>query len=303
MVETKTGTCMKTSESETVAESDAIRSNIEQTRESMDNTLEQIGERMKPRHLLDDFLDIFRSRPGRGEQLKEKPGHALSSAGDTASRLGTRMVYFVREHPIPVILIGTGIAWALIERNRGNGRHAHNGGGEEQAGWEESEIYGAPEGASEDYVGKPASGMAESKAEQFKEKGRQLGKRVSEGAHVASQKAGQITARVAESARRGYQASRAKFVEASDAHPLTVGVGFLAAGILAGLALPHSRPEDRLVGPASDRIKARAKAEGENLLQKGKHVASAAAEAAKETAAKEGFPTSQTSPDSGSQAC
>lgn len=297
---------MKTSENETVAESDAIRSNIEQTRESMDNTLEQIGERMKPRHLLDDFLDFFRSRPGKGEQLKEKAGHAMHSAGDAAGRLGTRVVHFVQDHPIPVILIGTGIAWAWFERNRGNG-HSHHGGSEEQssteeqAGWEEGETYGAPEGASEDYIGHPASGQLAAKGEQLKEKGRQLGKRVSEGAQAASQKASQITSRVAEGAKRGYQAGRAKFVEASDAHPLTMGVGFLAAGILAGLALPHSRPEDRLVGPASDRIKSRAKAEGENLLEKGKHVASAAAEAAKDTAAKEGLTTSQTSPESGSQ--
>jgi len=45
------------------APSDEIRSHIRGTRRDMDQTLDQLGERLHPRHLLDDVLDLFRNTP------------------------------------------------------------------------------------------------------------------------------------------------------------------------------------------------------------------------------------------------
>ena len=48
------------------ASSDEIRSDIRGTRRDLDQTLDQLGERLHPRHLLDDVLDLFRNTPEGG---------------------------------------------------------------------------------------------------------------------------------------------------------------------------------------------------------------------------------------------
>src|SRR5688572_7231115 len=117
-------------------ESEVIRSDIEQTRESMDRTLDKIGERITPRHLLDQFLDFFRSH--NGGAAAETAGSVLTSVGKNAGRAANGIVSVVREHPVPTILIGAGITWAVIESRRrhsnGNG-HTYEG---EEKHWDET---------------------------------------------------------------------------------------------------------------------------------------------------------------------
>lgn len=80
--------------------SDAILRDIERTRGAMDNTLEELGDRMHPRQLLDDAMDLFRSDSAAGKKFRRN-----------AKRWGGRAVDEVRDNPIPALLIGAGIAW------------------------------------------------------------------------------------------------------------------------------------------------------------------------------------------------
>jgi hypothetical protein len=261
----------------------------------MENTLEEIGERMQPRHLLDDVLDFFRSRSGGGEKWKDATGRAARSAGAVASRLGHGVVETVRQHPIPTLLIGAGIVWACYEHSHGTKRRFSNGNSsdsnetEEQAGWSEGSVAAGAQSVEGNKSKHKLRSKIAATGEQLKETGQRAGQRVSESARFVGQKASQMAERVAKGAKRGYEAGRARFVEASDAYPLAVGVGFLAAGVLMGLSLPHTHPEDRLAGEASDRLKSRARAKGKDLVERGQRVVSAAAQAAKETAEKEGL--------------
>jgi hypothetical protein len=120
------------------------------------------------------------------------------------------------------------------------------------------------------------------KTQRLKEQTQKMGQRISEGARA-----------VGRTAQRGYTASRTKFVEASDEYPIAMGVGFLAAGVLLGLTLPHSRKEDQWIGRTADRTKQQAKLRAQDLIERGKHVASAATaaatQAAKETAQQQGL--------------
>jgi hypothetical protein len=51
------------------ASSEAIRSDIKGTRREMDETLDELGERLHPRHLLDDVIDLFSSaHPAAGNR-------------------------------------------------------------------------------------------------------------------------------------------------------------------------------------------------------------------------------------------
>jgi hypothetical protein len=217
------------------------------------------------------------------------------------------MAKVVRRHPVPSLLIGAGITWAVVEnrrRHRGNGHESSYGKsayGEpiEETEWGEAEEFAGSEvesipnvsiGAEEkkSSVGEKISNAGSTVAKTMKEKTQRLkettqkvGQRISEGARA-----------VGRSAQRGYTTSRTKFVEASDEYPIAVGVGFLAAGVLLGLALPHSRKEDQWMGRAADRTKQQAKqriqSTAQDFLERGKQVASAATsaatQAAKETA-------------------
>ncbi len=89
------------------AHSDVIRKDIAHTRSEMDETIDELGERLQPRQLLDEALDWWQStRPRRGGDGRRAMG-SLQSIGKAALQQ-------VREHPVPSLLIGAGIAWLLF---------------------------------------------------------------------------------------------------------------------------------------------------------------------------------------------
>ena len=69
-----------------------IEREIAQTRHDMDETLNEIGERLHPRHLLDQMLDLFRSDEGRGKR------HEYA---ESARRTGKQVVREMKKHPVP----------------------------------------------------------------------------------------------------------------------------------------------------------------------------------------------------------
>jgi ElaB/YqjD/DUF883 family membrane-anchored ribosome-binding protein len=90
------------------ADSRQIREHIEHTRREMDETLEEIGERLHPKHLLDYALDYVRSTSARA--TAEDAGTRIRSAADQMSRK-------VKDHPVPAALITSGLLWWLFERD------------------------------------------------------------------------------------------------------------------------------------------------------------------------------------------
>ena len=123
--------------------SDRIRNDIRETRGEMDETVDALADRLKPRHLLDDVLDYFTGRSG-GEtretrektgsaDLRGAAGSAASSAasftaekgGDLARTVGSTLYKSVRRHPLPAALIGAGAAWMLFENDNDKVLEAH----------------------------------------------------------------------------------------------------------------------------------------------------------------------------------
>jgi gas vesicle protein len=67
-------------------------------------------------------------------------------------------------------------------------------------------------------------------------------------------------------------------------NPIGLALGGVAAGFLAGLALPSSRVEDEKLGAMSSQVKETAAETAQEALERGKEVASEAVEGAKEGA-------------------
>jgi hypothetical protein len=238
---------------------DAIRARIANTRTEMDRTLDELGERLDPRNLVDDVIDFFRSEaPSRQEARR-----ALGSAG-------RRLATTVRSHPIPSLLVGAGLGWLLLEQGAGAAAldedDRSDGVGEKLAG-------------VADAIGDKTSKTLHSAtgaAREVGERARATGERVAGAARRGA-------AGARESLRHGYDQARQRAVEALDDYPLGAAAGALACGILAGLVIPPTRLEDRVLGEAADAAKRRMRSRGEKIIEKGTQaVASAMAVASEE---------------------
>ncbi|QDV43863.1 hypothetical protein Enr13x_37230 [Stieleria neptunia] len=90
-------------------DSGEIKRRIDQTRGAMDETLDELGERLNPRNLLDDVISIFRS-----PQTRDTAKRASDAASDFASNLSRQ----VSENPIGATLVGAGLAWLALGSRR-----------------------------------------------------------------------------------------------------------------------------------------------------------------------------------------
>ena len=86
-----------------------------------------------------------------------------------------------------------------------------------------------------------------------------------------------------------YDETAERLQQAHEDYPLALGLGVLALGALAGLAIPRTRREDEWMGEASDHVKQQTWEAGEDLVEQGKQVAGAAAETAQHSAEEHGL--------------
>lgn len=91
-----------------------IKQDIRRTRGAMDETLDELGERLNPRNLLDDVIDVFRSPSSR---------RSAKRAGDAASDFAGNLGRQVRDNPIGSTLVGAGLAWLAFGGSESGRRH------------------------------------------------------------------------------------------------------------------------------------------------------------------------------------
>lgn len=71
------------------------------------------------------------------------------------------------------------------------------------------------------------------------------------------------------------------FNDTLDDYPLAIGAAFFTLGLIGGLAVPSTKPENRLMGPTRDRLMNQAQTVGSQLLDKGEEIAERAVESVK----------------------
>ena len=265
-----------------------IQRDIDRTRAEMGNTLDTIREKLSPGQLIDEALAYLK---------RNAPGQFANNLGET-----------VKQNPVPVSLIGIGIAWLMMARSRDpypssswttDGRtHSKLGEAASSATAKAGQvIQGVRERAGE------ASGRIGEMAHSAQERVGETRERIGEMAHSAQERVGEARERIGEmahSARHqvGEAANRIRYqtVRAKDTYnylrteqPLILGVLGFALGAALGAGIPSTRQEDELMGEMRDEYVHRAKEMGEEQLEKVKQVAVAAGEAAKEQAGKEGL--------------
>jgi ElaB/YqjD/DUF883 family membrane-anchored ribosome-binding protein len=301
-------------------QADALRSDIDVTRQRMDDTIDSLGERLQPRHLLDEVAGWFRGETAEGDsrlnQLRDKVSRGANQAAQS-------VVETVKANPVPALLIGAGVAWMIYESTRDkaprrSGRDYRDGqrdfdpdlyydrpleyppeyGAGESGDNGESKLGQLKEKASEltDDLKEKAADVAGTVKEKVSELGQQTREKFSnvkdragEKLQAAKQRAAQLGAQVKDKAGVAYARTRERVVTTADQHPLETGLACLAAGLVAGLLLPTPARVDRVAGPTASRLRQRARQAGTEAFDKGRRVVRAATDAAKSEADAQGL--------------
>jgi ElaB/YqjD/DUF883 family membrane-anchored ribosome-binding protein len=270
-----------------------IQADIRDTRERMDATLDELGNRLTARSLLNSALDWW-----------DSPGNQGNEAARTAVKAVARQI---KHHPMPSLLIGSGIAWLISEsmdHENGHERVRHGNDESFQSGnasrthlpgssssHEKPGIMDkAKEGAT--HVIEAAAGAMDAAKRKFSHVEDELhhsAERVQQGARGTYDRGRNVASKLRHDLSDGYHRSAERFEEAVEEYPLAIGVAFAALGALAGLVIPRTRREDELLGEQSDHLFEAAREMGSEWLETGKKVGSRVLESVKEEAAEQGI--------------
>lgn len=234
-----------------------IEGAVERTRSDVAGTLDALRDKLLPSQMIDEVVD-------------RAVTYAKGSGGAAFARnLGTA----VRDNPLPVVLIGAGIAWLLLARG-GEGAASPDAG--RTPPWQDRPDAGRDGGRSRAAsmaggVGDAATragALVADKATRAVSAVSSLGDTLAGVVGSAQDMAGSLGERAVETAgalRAGAgvagaqvsaAASRAaeRWEEVAEAQPLLLGVLGLAVGAAIGAALPRTPLEDRLLGESRDAV-------------------------------------------------
>ena len=207
---------MSDEEQEEVAE---IRADIEETRREMGGTLNQLGERLEPGHLV--------------EQAKENVREAtIGRVEETAKGVSDMVMDTIRRNPIPAALAGAGLALLWANRSQGERREAY--------GYQSRRAY--PDDSGPGLGSKVGSAVSTA--------GQNVGGTVGSVAEGAQQVGGEVIDRAGETV----QQVSWKFDSFMQANPLAVAAIAAGAGAAIGSLVPETSKEREVLGDASRQV-------------------------------------------------
>jgi hypothetical protein len=249
--------------------SDEIRREIEAKRAEMDRTIDRLEHSLSPGQLLDQALHAVRGG---------------SSPGGNGSS-------FVKEHPVPLALMGAGAAWLAAEAASGKSVTI----GEDDVG---QGTYGRARGRVGPYRRDAVHGEIDFDDGRSTHGDRSMADRASDAKDSAASKLGSAKEKASDAADRiGHAADRARHearhqayraregvLSMLDSNPLAVGAAAFGLGLASGLAVPTTRGEDDAMGRTADTLKDEVKDMAEDAGTAVKRAGAAAASAAKDEA-------------------
>lgn len=209
------------------AEAAEIRAEIDETREQMGGTLNELGDRLEPGHLVQQAKDNVREA-------------TIGRVEETARGISEMVMETIKRNPIPAAMAGAGLALLWMNRSDGSGHgdfraayrstayRAHGYGQYDQGGQGIGQKVGEAAGTVGDKVGGAVGTVTQG-----------AGDAVSTAAQGATQAVDEVGLRLD------------RFMKAS---PLAVGAIAVGAGVLAGTIIPETPQEQQLLGDASRQV-------------------------------------------------
>jgi hypothetical protein len=215
-----------------------ILAEIEQTRHEMDSTLTAIEQRLTPGQLVDQGIDYLRS----------------SGANEFVQNLGGQ----VKSNPLPVALVGLGVAWLMASSKNPPPRHGSDSHASSMVGSAKSKVSDGTQAVGE--------------------RMRQARDSLSSASQSARQRIGDLS----DGARQQMDRARGSMDYMMREQPLALGAVCLAIGAVLAAMAPRTRQEDELMGETRDRLMEKAKQAGQETLEKTTDVAKKGIEQARQ---------------------
>lgn len=249
---------------------DEIRRDIERTRTDLHETVDAIERRLTPGELFDELWGRMRNSSG--------------GAGEV-----------VKDHPVPIALMGLGLGWLAIEKaTGGDSDRSHRREDGPSVTWRPDREMHVEDGSPRrmDRMKETASSLKGSAADlgeraseakhRVTDAASSAGYRVSETAADAKERARETADHAMDSARDAARRAQDRFERMTREQPLALGAITFGLGLAAGMMSPTTRWENEHLGPASDDIKDTARETASEMKDVARDVASEAKGIARE---------------------
>lgn len=233
-----------------------VQQDVHEARQRVDRTLSEIEEHFAPGQLFERAVDYMREH------------------SEGIGQFGRNMGRTMRDHPVPVVLVGAGLAALAVSalRGRRHGDYYERGGyymrddwDDSAADWRESDEYSSAEFARGDdeatYLYAADMGESEtsrSYAGQQQSRGSAVREQASaamDKARHAGQRAGEKVRSAGREMRYGYQRAGRAMHDTYEQQPLIYGALAALAGLGLAAMLPPTRREDEVMGGYRDDLR------------------------------------------------
>jgi hypothetical protein len=233
-----------------------LESDAERTRSELSSTLDEIRTRMEPGRLVDQAFAYARNNGG----------------ADFMRNAATQ----ARDNPLPVLLIGAGLAWLMSGRKPASGPSMgdlHSGG--VRKAHDARDLTSSAASAVGDAMSSASAGMRGAL-----HSGRSgvdsVGAKVGSLASAAGDTMQQGGARIGD--------AMSELQRLCAENPVAIGAIGLAIGAALGAALPSTETENRLMGSEADDLKSALRAKADEQVERGERAVQAGLEEAKKPA-------------------
>jgi ElaB/YqjD/DUF883 family membrane-anchored ribosome-binding protein len=246
-----------------------IRSDIEQTRADMSETIEAIQDRLRPGNLVSQAKETVREATvGKVKQVADSARNSLRSRGyssDYGTGYGESVMDRIRANPIPAALAVASVAWIAM---KGNTRSRPRTGPAIYGSTADGEAY-----VRETVISEDMDDDSWSDEEPLSRRTRSMATGVTDRMRGA-------TARM----RHATAGTRDGLERVARGNPLAAGAIAAAVGLTIGLALPETERENELMGEARDTVVNRAKDAARGAAERVQEAASRVQDVAADTA-------------------
>jgi ElaB/YqjD/DUF883 family membrane-anchored ribosome-binding protein len=286
---------LETAISPTGRSESGLESEIENARYETARSINEIKRRLTPAHIKEQARQ---ATLGKAEEMARNTGNRVR-------RWGSSMIESFKSNPIPMALVGSGLAWMISSRMREGyteyeGSCARSERGERHPDlhygyWEdfESPERHSPQGWSRSGVegettesagGGDAGSRAGEVLQKASEMGQRIGERTSQVSSQLRETASSLSHAAQEQGRRVRHTSRKAregFFQQLEENPLAIAGIAMGVGAVMGLAIPESREERERIGPWRDKALDKVRDAGRETYEKIERVAEEATQAAK----------------------